>query len=535
MGICGSKDASSSTKNKKSEPRSQEKQPAAQQPQDQKNKGQEQKSSEPPEEKLSNFGLTNEKRKQVSNVWDEYETIKKIGAGGYGKVVCVKEKNSKKQESYAMKLVERYRNGQDYGDRFWIEYDLLKKVGSYADHPQNLLSAVDAFYDDKHYYLVTEMLSGGELLDHILQEEKGSFSEKKASVIFSTMLQSLAFLHSKKIVHLDLKPENFVYSLKEIEATEQKPRLLKLIDFGCAREVSDKQICNVRTGTPYYIAPEMLTRKVEKNGSVLRACDMWSMGVILFVLVTGRLPFFGETRKDILQSVLNGKYQFPADVTLSEQVKDLISKLLEKDHLKRLSAHEALQHPWLTDVASLSEAPVSPTVLEGIRNCARDTRLKKALAALLVHDLTEEDKDNLKKMFQALDTDHNGVLQYKEIVCMVERFGYDKAQSARMAQRLVEEFDADQNGVIDLEEFAQIGTRGMLSINEQFVNQLFEYVDRDGNGFVSQAEIELYFSEQPNFKQEIDVLSLMHEADLNKDGVISRDEFLEAMRLRQNQ
>jgi calcium-dependent protein kinase len=299
--------------------------------------------------------------------------------------------------------------------------------------------------------------------------------------------------------------------------------------------VSDKQICNVRTGTPYYIAPEMLTRKVDKTGFVLRACDMWSMGVILFVLVTGRLPFFGETRKDILQCVLNGKYQFPADVTLSDQVKDLISKLLEKDHLKRVSAPEALQHPWLTDVASLSEAPVSPTVFEGIRNCARDTRLKKALAALLVHDLTDEDKDNLKKMFQALDTDHNGVLQYKEIVSMVEKFGYDKAQSARMAQRLVEEFDADNNGVIDLEEFAQIGTRGMLSINEQFVHQLFEYVDRDGNGFVSQAEIEMYFAEQPSFKQEIDVLSLMHEADLNKDGVISREEFLEAMRRRQNQ
>jgi calcium-binding protein CML len=118
---------------------------------------------------------------------------------------------------------------------------------------------------------------------------------------------------------------------------------------------------------------------------------------------------------------------------------------------------------------------------------------------------------------------------------MVEKFGYDKAQSARMAQRLVEEFDADNNGVIDLEEFAQIGTRGMLSINEQFVHQLFEYVDRDGNGFVSQAEIEMYFAEQPSFKQEIDVLSLMHEADLNKDGVISREEFLEAMRRRQNQ
>jgi len=279
----------------------------------------------------------------------------------------------------------------------------------------------------------------------------------------------------------------------------------------------------------------MLLRKVEKTGVVLRACDMWSMGVILFVLVTGRLPFFGETRKDILQSVLNGNYQIPSELNLSPQVQDLIAGMLNKDTNKRLTAEQALAHPWLVDIEAVSEAPVSPTVLEGIRSCARDTNLKKALAALLVFDLTDEDKDNLAKMFQSLDADHNGVLQYVEVVAMVERFGYDRHEAAKMATRLVEEFDADKNGVIDLQEFAQIGTRGMLSINEGFVNQLFEYLDRDGNGFVTKDEIEMYFAEQPNFKMELDALSLIHEADLNHDGVISKDEFLAAMKMKEDQ
>lgn len=456
-------------------------------------------------------------RKRMDDVWSRFKVLKTMGIGGYGKVMAVRDLETQKE--YAMKSVARYRNGKDYSYRFWNECDVLQSL---KDVP-SVVSFHDAFFDDEHFYLLCELLTGGELLDHILKSKK--FSEKQASIIFHQMLKPLQSLHKLNIAHLDLKPENFVFSTPESDPN----RYIVMIDFGTVQKIADDEISDVRTGTPYYIAPQMLQSKIAKTGKILRGCDMWSMGVILFVLTTGRLPFYGDERKEILKSVLSGKYEYPEDSNLSDELKDLISRLLTMDVDARINVEETLAHPWLTEVDSVSDEPFHPTVLAGIAHCWNDFSLKKAIGSLLVHDLSEQDKSQLQSMFEEWDTNGDGMLQYVEIVRMVEKLGYDKGEANIVAKALVDEFDMDKNGVIDLNEFAAISTRGILSLNKDFVNQLFDYVDRDGNGIISKNEIELYFSEQPDFTLEMDVMSIIQEVDLDHDGCISREEFMHAM------
>ena len=458
-------------------------------------------------------------QRMVEDPWTDYEMVKKLGNGGYGTVVSVKDK--KTGEALAMKKMTRMRAEKDYGERFWKEVEILSQL----DHP-SVLKFHDAFGDKEFYFLISELLTGGELLDFILKSTR--FSEQSASILLSQMLKAIKYLHENNVVHLDLKPENYVFSAPETDPL----RRLKLIDFGCSQFVKDDEISSAKTGTPYYIAPEMLSSSVTKTGKILKACDMWSLGVVSFVLVTGRLPFFGDSRKAILQAVVRGTYSFPTDVTLSTMCKEFISKLLEKNFSARMTVHDALAHPWIDDIAAVSTEPLEPVVKSGIRNCHKDTNLKRAVGALLVHEISPQDKEELQKLFTGWDDNKDGVLEISEVVGMLQRLGYDPHSAVKVAATLIKEFDLDKDGNINLGEFSAIGTRGMLAGNEKFVQDLFKYLDKDANGSVTKEEIEIYFAEYPNFKLEMDIMDVIRECDLNRDGTISLQEFLQAMKSR---
>jgi Ca2+-binding EF-hand superfamily protein len=198
-----------------------------------------------------------------------------------------------------------------------------------------------------------------------------------------------------------------------------------------------------------------------------------------------------------------------------------------------LSCKEALEHPWLVQA---SDEPLDPAVKAGLSTFVQDTKLKRALARLNRGALTDSDKENLQSLFKDLDRNNDGVLDIAELVAIPERLGFNVSKSRRLAEDMISEFDLDKNGGIDLEEFAVIKTRGKLEIDESFVLQLFNEIDRDGNKVVTQDEIELYFAEHPDIgvEVEVDVLDLMNEADLNNDGVISFAEFLDAMQTKKS-
>ena len=210
------------------------------------------------------------------------------------------------------------------------------------DHP-NILKLYEFFEDDKNMYLITEICKGGELFDRIIEEE--FFSEKVAANIFKQMLQPINYCHKRGIAHRDLKPENFLFDTKDPNSD------LKVIDFGLSKIVrannamdpvlsggkeagkKDLDRMNTRAGTPNYISPEVLA------GNYGVECDMWSAGCILYILLCGYPPFYGDDDMEILQMVQKGKFDFDGEEwdDISKEAKDLIKKLICKPE-KRLTA-----------------------------------------------------------------------------------------------------------------------------------------------------------------------------------------------------
>lgn len=197
---------------------------------------------------------------------------------------------------------------------------------------------------------MTELCSGGELFDRIIENE--FFTEDKAAVIFKQILMALNYCHTNNIVHRDLKPENFLFAGKEETAD------LKIIDFGLSKIMNGGKLQRMKTraGTPYYISPEVLA------GNYDVSCDMWSAGCMLYILLCGYPPFYGDDNDEILNMVKKGKFDFDGEEwdDVSQDAKDLINKLITKPE-RRLTAEEALQHRW---VRALTKKDLNQSLLK---------------------------------------------------------------------------------------------------------------------------------------------------------------------------
>ena len=202
------------------------------------------------------------------------------------------------------------------------------------DHP-NIVKYYETYIDEKYIYLVMEYIGGGELFDKIANTENQVFSEEDSIFYMRKLFSALNHVHANGIVHRDIKPENIMLT---------KDGELKLIDFGLSQRQTGMTKMKTIAGTPYYMAPEVL------DGHYDSKCDIWSLGVILYVFMCGYLPFQGSTRNEVFHKIVNGKYHFnhPEFKVVSDEAKDLIRKLLEVDYKKRYSAAQALQHPFFT-------------------------------------------------------------------------------------------------------------------------------------------------------------------------------------------
>lgn len=196
----------------------------------------------------------------------------------------------------------------------------------------------EAYEDNLNFYIITDIARGGELFDEI--QKKGKLSERESKKIMRSMLKALNYCHSNGIMHRDLKPENL---LLEADGNYDK---LKLIDFGiaCTFSNTDKPFTEV-AGTAYFIAPEVLNKKYNEK------CDVWSSGVIAYILLSGLPPFNGDTDSKIYAKIRKGDFKFgKAFDKVSPEAKDFISQLLTKDYTKRLSIEDCLNHPWITSL-----------------------------------------------------------------------------------------------------------------------------------------------------------------------------------------
>jgi serine/threonine protein kinase len=281
--------------------------------------------------------------RDITADYDISRTI--LGKGHYGMVrECTHRKSPNR--ILAVKSVDKSKIKRL--DHLRREVYLLYKM----DH-DGIMKMIDCYEDPKYVHIITERYTGGELFDKISQATtpKGCFSEDKAAKIIQQLLEAVAYLHANEIVHRDIKPENIL-----LETNSEECDRIKLIDFGLSRRhKANEAPMNNPVGTAYYMSPELLLNNYDKS------CDVWSIGTIVYILLCGYPPFNGDTDPDIFEAIKRGKFAFPKQAwgNKSDDVKDFIKCLLKMDPKKRLTAKQALNHPWIRKHCSPAVAVVS--------------------------------------------------------------------------------------------------------------------------------------------------------------------------------
>eukprot|EP00922_Rhytidocystis_sp_ex-Travisia-forbesii_P049190 GHVS01073259.1.p1 GENE.GHVS01073259.1~~GHVS01073259.1.p1 ORF type:complete len:657 (-),score=105.06 GHVS01073259.1:698-2668(-) len=450
---------------------------------------------------------------------DYYEVEqKKLGQGTYGSVCRAINRSTKSVKAVKTIAKSKVKNVE----RFRQEIAIMKSL----DHP-NILKLHETFEDHKNIYLVLELCKGGELFDRIIDE--GYFSEMSAGVLMRHILSALYYCHEHNIVHRDLKPENFLF----LDKTKDSP--LKIIDFGLAARCDDKTILTTKAGTPYYVAPQVL------QGKYTNKCDLWSAGVIMYILLCGYPPFHGENDAEILQKVKAGKYSFnEADwKNVSMEAKDLMRHLLVYNPDERYTAEQALGHPWIRHYSTKSnpsaDMPLNKEILDNFRAFRALSKLKKAALTVIAQQMNEGEISMLKTTFMALDENGDGTLTVQEIRRGLRNSGLKEIPAD--LDLLMQEVDSDGSGVIDYTEFIAASLDKRQYIQEDVCWAAFRVFDLDANGKISPEELlQVLGSEsvQGVFSHQdmAEIQAMINEVDADGDGHIDFDEFMTMMRVK---
>ena len=337
------------------------------------------------------------------------------------------------------------------------------------DHP-NIIKLQEVFEDETEIHLVMDLCTGGELFDH---RSRGHFSEADAKGIMKTILGALEYCHEQHVCHRDLKPENFLFTSSEEDST------MKIIDFGLSKNYGDDDHSTMRTrvGTPYYIAPEVLERKYDK------AVDLWSAGVIMYIVLCGYPPFWGSTDKEIFGRIRSMVVDFPVEewTGVSDEAKDLIRLLLSKTAADRPTASEALEHPWFAEVAEGQD--LHPSVCKQLRRFARHSRFKKAALRVIAESLSNQEMTDLRGYFATLDKTRDGRITVSELSRAMSNCGL--SQSANELEALVKDIDVDGDGKIDVQEFLAASMLHNKMLKEDRIREAFDTFDTDKTGVLS--------------------------------------------------
>lgn len=265
----------------------------------------------------------------------KYELKNELGIGSTSKCFRCVKRNDPKNTEYACKIIDKGLIESNYSGMM-EQYAAEIKVLEMLSHP-NIVKLEDYFETHERIYIVLELMTGGELFDYVV--DKGTLSEEEASILIRKITSAVAHMHSLNIIHRDLKPENLLLTSRRKDAE------VKLIDFGLAK-IMDENIAQSFLGTRGYLAPEMLQRHAYD-----KAIDMWALGVINFVLLCGCLPFDDDSSLVSSNEAAKKRFvlRFPNWASnLSESAKDLLHRLLDVDPKTRMTAEQALNHPWIS-------------------------------------------------------------------------------------------------------------------------------------------------------------------------------------------
>ncbi|UKK02090.2 calcium-dependent protein kinase [Theileria orientalis] len=441
--------------------------------------------------------------KSIEDVYNLAED--KLGKGSYGNVI--KGVHRLSGATRAVKIIRKAKI--ENAMRMKREIQIMKKL----DHP-NIIKLFEVYEDTEHLYLVMEMCSGGELFDRIVN--KGSFSENYAAFIMRQVFSAIAYCHNKNVLHRDLKPENILYCNSSSSST------IKIIDWGFATKCFKSHKFTSLVGTPYYVAPEVLLGNYDK------ACDIWSAGVIMFILLVGYPPFHGSNNAEILRNVKRGSIKFiPKHWShVSKSAMDLITRCLSYVPGTRISAVDALNHEWIIKCTSLPPmvAPnVSKSLARRFRNFLKYNKMKQMALTCIAYHLSERELAPLTSAFEALDRDGDGMLSISEVTTGLRESRDTQANIEQMAREL----DTDQSGAIEYTEFIAASIDSRLYDQNDFCSRAFHIFDTDGDGKITREDmLRVFTAESTSVSLTHDMVDeILNEVDLDRDGTISYQEF----------
>lgn len=382
------------------------------------------------------------------------------------------------------------------------------------DHP-NIARLLDVYEDETFVHIVMEFCSGKELYHRLVKRSR--YSERDAAHTAYEMLLAVNYLHQHNVVHRDIKLENFLYEDPSDQAR------LKLIDFGFSKlwyPTSENCRLKASCGSIQYVAPEVLKGQYDEK------CDMWSLGVVTYMLLVGEPPFEGF-EDDILDNIQRCNYSFKSKRwrSISDSAKDFVRKLLVEDTTVRMSASEALNHPWIKLLGVDDSVEVPIDVLNDIRNFAMGNHLRRAALSMLAYTLTSDEIHDLHSVFLTMDHSKDGTINLDELVeVMKDKLNITEDEIEDIFGKL----DRSHQGRIEYTNFLAATMASRIRLHEDLIRHLFDQFDADHNGRISLSDLRSVLG--PTIDGD-DITIILREADNDGDGTLDFEEFEKAFKM----
>uniref|UniRef100_A0A7N0UZ60 non-specific serine/threonine protein kinase n=2 Tax=Kalanchoe fedtschenkoi TaxID=63787 RepID=A0A7N0UZ60_KALFE len=399
-----------------------------------------------------------------------YELGEEVGRGHFGYTCLAKgKKGNLKGLDVAVKVIPKSKMTTAIAiEDVRREVKILRGLTVH----KNLVQFHDSYEDDDNVYLVMELCKGGELLDRILARG-GKYSEEDAKEVMVQILSVVAFCHLQGVVHRDLKPENFLYLSKDTNSP------LKAIDFGLSDYVKPDERLNDIVGSAYYVAPEVLHRSYGTEA------DMWSIGVIAYILLCGSRPFWSRTETGIFRAVLKADPSFDEGPwpNLSPDALDFVKRLLNKDYRRRLTAAQALSHPWLAGHPDI-KVPMDMIIYRQVKAYICSSSLRRSALGALAKTLTLSQLAYVREQYNLLGPNKSGYITMQNFKTALMKNVTEAMKDSRVTEyaNLVSSL---QHRKMDFEEFcaAAISVHQLEGIQmwEEHARSAYELFEKDGN------------------------------------------------------
>ena len=452
-----------------------------------------------------------------SDPFKEYKVIKNIGEGSFGKVDLVEHLITGKIR--AMKVIQKKNMAQQNNEASVLnELNILKKI----DH-QNVVRVYEFFSDADNYYLITEYCEGGDLYESVKDKR---LSEVQVACIMYQILSALNHLHKMKIMHRDLKPENILVYKQEEDGLYR----VKICDFGTSHLFQFGDTEKIIMGSSYYIAPEVLNRNYDFK------CDLWSCGVIMYVLLTKKVPFAGQGDKEVRRSIIKRRYNSDPLKSYSQYIQELIQALLEKNPEKRINAETALTYQLFKvykckDTINKIDLKNMNVYIENIKKYKKRNAFKETVISYLIHNCELSEIGKILKLFNKFDSDQKGKIAFMEFyngLCEItnEKLNQDDVREIFL------NVDTNKNNYIEQEEFVKAAVDKKMFLNENMIRFAFNFFDPSKNGLITLDDINLLFKDSCEKDADLptELKKILDSIDTNKNGEIDFEEFSKFMK-----